>query len=110
MNRELFEQVKRLSKTKSKSELLDITSLSKNVLNVLIRKIENFEGSMEPTFEELYGKPGRKKMNKDALHREIRQIMGNDNSLTQVGCRDKLHVDISLSQICKEFKEIGLTM
>lgn len=78
-------------------------------MNVAIRKIENNENQNDATYESAYAKPGRKKIPKDALHTEIRSIMGNDNSLTQIGCKEKLSKEISLSQLCKEMKSAGLT-
>ena len=108
INNEMFNQIKRLYKVKSKSELIEITSLSKNALNACIRKIENCDNE-NVTFEDLYKKAGRKKKDKESLHIEIRSIMGNDNSLTIVGCKDKITQNLSVSQICREIKSAGLT-
>jgi len=46
--------------------------------------------------------------NKVGLHVEIREIIGNDNSLTQVGLKEKLTKHISLAQLCREVKAAGL--
>ncbi len=108
-NSEIFEQVKRLYKTKSKRELLEITSLSKSALNKLIRKLETYEISDEPSFENLFNTPGRKKKDKNALHSEIRSLFGNDNSLTQRGCNYKLATSISSSTFSREVKAAGLS-
>ena len=35
--------------------------------------------------------------------------MGNDNSLTQTGCHEKLTINFSVSQISREFKATRLT-
>jgi len=108
INAEVFNQIKRLYKSRSKLEIMEITSLSKNAVNEAIRKIENCECS-EPQFETLYKKVGRKKLNKESLHNEIRNIMGNDNSLTQKGCQEKLSINISTTKLCREIKLAGLT-
>jgi len=109
VNHEKFNQIKRLYTSKSKKELLEITALSLNALNVAIRRIEECKSETEATFENLYAKPGRKKSAKLTLHSEIRSIIGNDNSLTQVGCRELLSTKISLPQLCREVKAAGLS-
>ncbi|KAG0422375.1 hypothetical protein DMUE_6217, partial [Dictyocoela muelleri] len=109
MKKDVFDQVKRLYKTKSKEDLIEITSLSRTALNVLIKKIETFEGEKDPTFEDLYKISGRKKKNKESLHTEIRSIIGNDNSLTLLGCIEKLSTNISISQLSREIKSAGLS-
>jgi len=107
LNVEIFNQLKRLHKSKSKLELMEITSLRRNAVNEAIRKIESSEHN-DPQFENLYKKSGRKRINKRGLHNEIRNIMGNDNSLTQKGCQQKLSVNLSVSQINRKFKAVGL--
>ena len=82
LNRDNFEQIKRLYKIKTKNELLEITNLGISALKNLTRKIESYDGADEPTFDVLYKKLGRKRKNKNELHNEIRSIMGNDDSLT----------------------------
>ena len=49
-----------------------------------LRNIENYDNT-DPPFESVYAKAGRKKMNKNSLHDEIWNIMGSDNSFTQIG-------------------------
>jgi len=87
---------------------MDITLLSKNALNDAIRRLEKSE-SCDPRFEDLYGKAGRKFQNKSSLHTKIREIMGNDNSLTQRGCKELLPTPVSLPQLSREFKAAGLS-
>lgn len=109
INPSIFDQIKRLYKQKSKEEMLEITSLSKSALNAAIRKIESFEND-NPTFEALYKRAGRNKGNRDSLHAEIRTVFGNNNSFTQVGCRELLqNSSISLATMCRAVKEANLT-
>ena len=108
INEETFNQVKRLFKTKSKKELLEITSLSISALNSLIRKIESHEGE-ELSFSNIYKKSGRNKKDKSELYAEIGSIMGNDKSLTLKGCQEKLTHGVSLPQLSRDFKASGLT-
>ena len=77
LNAEIFNQLKRLYKSKSKLESMEITSLSRNAINKAIQKIESSEHN-DSQFENLYNKSGRKRINKRGLHSEIRNIMGND--------------------------------
>lgn len=109
MTSSMFSQIKRLYKLKTRKELMEITSLSKAALNVAIRKIESYANG-DATFNALYKSAGRKRSIKDALNTEIRSLMGNDNSLTQVGCRERLqNSNISLSTMCRAVKEAGLS-
>ncbi|KAF7685531.1 hypothetical protein CDIK_3720 [Cucumispora dikerogammari] len=101
-----FELVKRLYLTKTKTELKKISSLSRSALDALLKKIQDNE---DLDFKELYSKARRKKKNKESLHSQIRSVMGEDNSLTPTGCLDKIDQGISVSQLCIEFKEAGLT-
>ena len=82
--------------------------MSLSALNKLIRKLENLSQG-EPTFEALFKKAGRKMKNKDSLHTKIRDIMGNDNSLTLRDCKEKLENEISIAQFSKEIKKAGLS-
>ena len=73
-----------------------------------IRKIENSEES-DPSFEALYKKPGRNSIDKSISHMIIRDIIENDNSLTQVGCKELLRTKNSYPQLCREVKAGGLS-
>lgn len=108
MNFSLFTQIKRFYKSKSIEELMEITSISRNSIYEAIRKIENCEES-DPSFEALYKNPGRNSIDKNVLHMEIRDIMGSDNSLTQVGLKELLVSNISYAQLCREVKASGLS-
>lgn len=108
INASLFSQIKRFYKSKTIEELMEITSISRNSMYEAIRKIENSEES-DPSFEALYKKPGRKSIEKSILHMNTRDIMGNDNSLTQVGCKELLRTKISYPQLCREVKAAGLS-
>ena len=70
--------------------------MSISTLNMLIRKIGNVSKG-EPTFKALF-KKARNIKNKDFLHRKIRDIMGNDNSLAYGGYKKKLENKILIAQ------------
>ena len=108
VNPENFEQVKRLYKIKTKKELMEITNLGISALNSLIKKFESNDGDEEPTYNVFYGKSGRKK-NKNEHFNKICFIMGNDNSLTLRGCKEKLTTPVSISQLSRNMKGAGLS-
>ncbi|KAF7699615.1 hypothetical protein CDIK_1123 [Cucumispora dikerogammari] len=108
MSRGTFEQVKRLYKSKTKEEIMEITLLSRSALNVLIRKIESFENINDLTFESVYGKPERKKNNNEAIHVELRFMIGKDNFLILAGCKEKIFSNFSIPQLSRHFKAPGL--
>ncbi|KAF7701487.1 hypothetical protein CDIK_0801 [Cucumispora dikerogammari] len=105
ISRIIFEQVKRMWKRKTKKELMDITSLSRTAINVLISKIEKNEIL---SFEDFYFKARRKKKCKEALRTEIMSTLGNDNS-TLRGCKDKILVSLSIQQLSREIKPASMT-
>ncbi|KAF7685286.1 hypothetical protein CDIK_3965, partial [Cucumispora dikerogammari] len=53
--------------------------------------------------------PERKKNNNEAIHVELRSIMGEDNSLTLAGCKAKISSNFSIPQLSRHFKAVGLT-
>ncbi|KAI5152218.1 hypothetical protein ENBRE01_2660 [Enteropsectra breve] len=77
----IFEQIKRLYKSKTKQELAEITGVGLSAITNCIRKIETSDAE-EAYFSALYKKPDAKRRDKRHLHTEIRNIVGNDNSLT----------------------------
>ncbi|KAI5151339.1 hypothetical protein ENBRE01_2069 [Enteropsectra breve] len=103
----IFEQIKRLYKSKTKQELAEITGVGISAITNCIRKIETCDAE-EAYFSALYKKPGAKRRDKRLLHTEIRNIVGNDNSLTQKGVQEKLSLPFSLPQLSREFKAMGL--
>lgn len=108
MNETTFNMIKKWNTTKSIHELVELTGLTRNVIYVAIRKIVAHNAN-NPSYESVYGKSGRKRLIKTELHCEIRNIVGNDNSLTQKGVLSQLNDSISLSQLCREFKAAGLS-
>ncbi len=62
----------------------------------------------DPVYETLFQKLDRKLKDKSELHSEIKYIFDRDNSLTQVGLKEKLSVNLSLSQINREVKNCKL--
>ena len=77
VTREKFDLIKKFKGVKSVKEIQDITSLSRSTIYNTIKKIDELN---DPTFEKIYKKVGRKKMNKSIIHCEIRSFVGNDNS------------------------------
>ena len=82
--------------------------MSLSTLNKLIRKIKNFS-EVEPTFEALFKKAGRKTKNKDSLPTKIRDVMRNENSLTLRILKEKLENKILITLLLKEIKKAGLS-
>lgn len=107
MTIERFELIKRFYKSRPKRELVELTGLCLRSIEKAIDKIDNCEGECQ--YQNLYAKPGRKKVNKSSLHVEIKSIMANDNTLTQKGCIEKLSNPISKSAISREIKLAGLS-
>ena len=109
INSNIFMQIKRFYKLKTKKELMEIYQISKTTLNTAIRKIESCENH-DATFETLYMRAGRRPKDCTALHTEIRSLLGEDNSLTQIGCRERMqNSSISLSTMCRLVKGAGLS-
>ena len=106
MTNDKFEFIKKFYSKKSKKDLMDFTGLSKPSIYNAIHKMEE---NPDSSFEELYKTAGRKKKSKKVLHSKIRSIIGSDNSLTQVGCMEKLGIKLSKAQLCREFKGAGLS-
>ncbi|KAI5152187.1 hypothetical protein ENBRE01_2637 [Enteropsectra breve] len=92
---------------KNLKKLAEFTGVSYSAISRCVRKIESSETS-EPQYTDLFNKPGKKQQDKTALHTEIRNIIGNNNSLILIGVRERLSVNISASQVCQEFKAAGL--
>ncbi len=108
INKDKFGLIKKFYKFKTKTELLEITGVSRSSLNKIIARLSS-EGGNDLTFENAFKKTGRKIKNKENLHCEIRNVMGNDNSLTQTGCLEKLTTSISKTTLCREIKFAGLS-
>ena len=109
MNEEKFNLIVKFYTTKSTKDLVEMTNLSKSAINKCIKKIEDNIDSPEFSFKSLFKCPGRKRNDKSELHRKIIETICDDNTLTQNGCKRKLGIDISDSQMSKEFKNAGLT-
>ena len=108
MTEDRFNQVKRLYKSKTKKELIEIMGISLNSLNEAIRKIEHASDD-DPKFKEVYKKAGRKPIEKSGRISNILNIFGSDNSLTIRGCIEKLDLNISKSQVARDMIQAGLT-
>ncbi len=108
LSKEKFEQILRFCETKSLKELAELTNLSYSTIVKAIQKLSKLPEDADPVYEALFQKPGRKLKDKSELHSEIKDIFDRDNSLTQVGLREKLSVNLSLSQINREVKNCEL--
>lgn len=98
--------IKMLYTEKPAREIASLTKLSYSTVIKTIKKI--VDSSDEVHFNEIFSKPGRKPTNNVSLYSEIRDIVGNDNSLTQVGIRERLSRRISQPQISRHLKNAGL--
>ncbi|KAF7685979.1 hypothetical protein CDIK_3272 [Cucumispora dikerogammari] len=105
-SRTIFKQEKRMWKTKTKKELMDITSSGRTAINVLISKIEKNESL---SLKDFYSKASRNKKCKEALLAEIKSTLGNDISLTLKGCKYKISVSLSIPQLDREIKATSMT-
>ena len=88
MNESLFELTKRLvNENVQAKEIMRLTQLSKPAVYKAINKIgENPNAS----FNEQYSRPGRNKSNHDELVCKIKDIIDENQSLTQNGIKIKL--------------------
>ncbi len=110
MNQSLFDLTKRLKHQNVKaSRIVEITGLSKSAVHKALAKIDE---NPDSSFSMLYGQSGRPKKQNPVTVRNIKEILANDQSLTQEGVQTKMletHNEIlSSSAIFRLLKEGGL--
>ena len=98
-----------LRSIRSKDELVTLTSISKTTINKLIKKLDEWEGEEDPSYEDFYVKRGRRIKDKSARYAEIRRVVCDDNSLTLRGCAAKLEYTVSIAQLSRDMKAAGFS-
>ena len=106
LNEEKFSTILRSYKLMPAKELAQLVELSYSTVIKTIQKIETCDG--DATYQPLYKKPGRKRIDKKPLYTEIIDHFGNDNSLIQVELKEKLSVPRSLEQLSRDVKAANL--
>ena len=98
--------IKLLYTQKSAKEIASTTNLSNPTVVKTIQRIVN--SSDEIAFNIIFSKSVKKPTDNSSLYSEIRDMDGNDNSLTQIGIQEKLSRMISQSYISKHLKKADL--
>ncbi len=111
MNESLFELVKRLvQQNVSANEIMQITGLSKSAVYKTIGKVREDPNS---TYSDNYGSSGRPKKQHPDLVNKVKNIVNEDQSLTQRGIQTKFEENFGFTpnqtSICRLLKEGGVT-
>ena len=110
INESIFDLIKRLNhQNVNVSKIAEITELSKSAIYKALAKIEEYPNL---DFATIYGKPGRKKKKHPETVRKIKDIISEDQSLTQKGIQTKMlefyQENVGTSAVCRLLKEGGL--
>ncbi|OAF67156.1 hypothetical protein A3Q56_05111 [Intoshia linei] len=106
VDKNTFETIERLYKTKNINELSELTNLSKDCTRKTIVKIE--DNSANCSYRDIYMKKGRKEKDNVVTENELRSIINDDNSLTLIGIQKKfceIDTNISISTISRLIKK-----
>ncbi|OAF64771.1 hypothetical protein A3Q56_07520 [Intoshia linei] len=102
VDKNTFETIKRLYKTKNTNELSELTNLSKDCIRKTIVKIEDNSANCSYSDIYMYMKKRRKEKDNVVTENELRSIINDDNSLTLIGIQEKfceIDTNISISTI-----------
>lgn len=111
MNESLFELIKRLvGQNVPATEIMQMTGQSKSTVYKAVSKIRE---NPDSSYSENYGKSGRPTTQHPDLVNKVKNIINEDQSLTQKGIQtkfeEKFGFTLNQTSVCRLLKEAGLT-
>lgn len=111
MNESLFELIKRLvGQNVPATEIMQMTGQSKSTVYKAVSKIRE---NPDSSYSENYGKSGRPTTQHPDLVNKVKNIINEDQSLTQKGIQTKFEEKFGFTpnqtSVCRLLKEAGLT-
>ncbi|OAF70461.1 hypothetical protein A3Q56_01788 [Intoshia linei] len=110
LTRTTFNQITQLGNTEKPKQILTITNININTIYKVLKLYD--ESDKKLRFSDYNKKKGKKKIDKSDLLQKIVEIVGNDNSITQIKVMEKLkekNIKVSKTEIFKLFKNANLT-